>query len=281
MNRVVPENRRFPLLQRELADPTTGSTLIFTNTREQCDRVAEALRENGHDCRVYRGEMDKTTRRDNLRSFRSGGRDSSFMPAAISSDRSASQCRTSDHGWGAAIWREQLRQIPAADLERQFGQGYVARLAAGAEMRTLDIRNREDAREPLLIEYTFEVTSWGRSGPSSRFLPGAFLSHAAGSLASVATRTTTMLVGSAIALDVHMRIRGAAPLSTGLAMNEELAGPGGAHFNYRRNMDGDTIVVERQVRIPRMRVAVSDYPVFAQFCRGLDELEALEVAVRN
>ena len=38
-----------------------------------------------------------------MRSTRSGGSDPSFMPAAISPDRSASQCRTRDHGCGLAI----------------------------------------------------------------------------------------------------------------------------------------------------------------------------------
>ncbi len=71
-NKVVPENRRFPLLQRELEAPVKGGTIIFTNTREQCDRVAIALSENGYPCVVYRGEMDKVQRRTNLRTFRSG-----------------------------------------------------------------------------------------------------------------------------------------------------------------------------------------------------------------
>ncbi len=80
-NKAVPENRRFPLLQRELALESKGSTIIFTNTREQCDRVAQALIDNGYDCRVYRGEMEKSVRRENLRSFRKGE-----APILISTD---------------------------------------------------------------------------------------------------------------------------------------------------------------------------------------------------
>lgn len=39
--------------------PTDGGTLIFTNTRQQCDALAALLDEKGYDCMIYRGEMDK------------------------------------------------------------------------------------------------------------------------------------------------------------------------------------------------------------------------------
>ena len=72
VNRVVRDGKRLPHLQAVLAQPAKGGTLIFTNTREQCDQVAREVRESGHDCRIYRGEMDKIKRRTNLRSFRKG-----------------------------------------------------------------------------------------------------------------------------------------------------------------------------------------------------------------
>jgi len=70
-NRIVGDGRRFPLLREVLKSPAKG-TLIFTNTRQQCDEVAMELRRGGFDCRIYRGEMDKIKRRTNLRSFRKG-----------------------------------------------------------------------------------------------------------------------------------------------------------------------------------------------------------------
>jgi len=72
LNRTVLNGKRFPLLKEILAAPARGGTLIFTNTRDQCDEVATELRESGHECRIYRGEMDKVKRRTNLRSFRKG-----------------------------------------------------------------------------------------------------------------------------------------------------------------------------------------------------------------
>lgn len=71
-NRRVVDGRRFPLLEQVLREPVAGATLIFANTREQCDKLARELAEAGHACAIYRGEMDKATRRANLAEFRAG-----------------------------------------------------------------------------------------------------------------------------------------------------------------------------------------------------------------
>lgn len=72
VNRTVIAGKRLPILRTLLADKVTGGTLIFVNTRGQCDQVAKDLREMGRECVVYRGEMDKVERRANLKAFRDG-----------------------------------------------------------------------------------------------------------------------------------------------------------------------------------------------------------------
>jgi ATP-dependent RNA helicase RhlE len=71
-NRKVVDGKRLPLLENVLSDTVTGGTLIFVNTRDQCDKVAEELKKMGHKCVLYRGEMDKVERRANLKTFRDG-----------------------------------------------------------------------------------------------------------------------------------------------------------------------------------------------------------------
>jgi ATP-dependent RNA helicase RhlE len=72
-NLPVPNGKRFPLLQKLLqAEKVRGGTLIFTNTREQCDKLAAELQTIGLESMVYRGEMDKVQRRKNLKAFRDG-----------------------------------------------------------------------------------------------------------------------------------------------------------------------------------------------------------------
>ncbi len=75
VNRKVPRGKRFPLLEEILAEPVEGGSLLFTNTRAQCDKLASELIENGYHCAIYRGDMDKLERRTNLKEFREGNVD--------------------------------------------------------------------------------------------------------------------------------------------------------------------------------------------------------------
>jgi ATP-dependent RNA helicase RhlE len=68
----VEDGKRWPVLEKVLAQPVGGGTLIFTNTRDQCDKLASELKEKGYTCAVYRGEMDKNVRRTSLKRFREG-----------------------------------------------------------------------------------------------------------------------------------------------------------------------------------------------------------------
>jgi superfamily II DNA/RNA helicase len=69
---MVAGGKRLPLLERLLAKKVEGGTILFTNTREQCDKLAGELDGAGWACVVYRGEMDKAERRRNLKAFRDG-----------------------------------------------------------------------------------------------------------------------------------------------------------------------------------------------------------------
>lgn len=71
-NLKVIDGKRVPLLQRVLVTNVKGGTLIFTNTREQCDNLAKELKDMNRSCVIYRGEMDKVERRANLKNFREG-----------------------------------------------------------------------------------------------------------------------------------------------------------------------------------------------------------------
>ncbi|MDG0815159.1 DEAD/DEAH box helicase [Bdellovibrio svalbardensis] len=71
-NRIVKDGKRWPLLEKILAEPVEGGTILFTNTREQCDNLAKELADNGYEAVIYRGEMEKNDRRQNLKKFADG-----------------------------------------------------------------------------------------------------------------------------------------------------------------------------------------------------------------
>jgi ATP-dependent RNA helicase RhlE len=72
VNRDVINGKRMPLLESLLNESVRGGTLLFTNTREQCDKLAVELKKKGLSCAIYRGEMVKAERRANLKAFREG-----------------------------------------------------------------------------------------------------------------------------------------------------------------------------------------------------------------
>lgn len=71
-NLIVKNGQRFPLLEKILKEKNNVGTLIFTNTREQCDALAEQMTQNGFKCGIYRGDMDAVLRKKTLKEFREG-----------------------------------------------------------------------------------------------------------------------------------------------------------------------------------------------------------------
>lgn len=69
-NRQVIGGERYPLLRTILSEAPDAGTLLFANTREQCDRIATWLEDYGVEYVLYRGEMDRVERRRNLQAFR-------------------------------------------------------------------------------------------------------------------------------------------------------------------------------------------------------------------
>lgn len=71
-NKTISNGKRLPALEELVNKNVKGGTLVFANTREQCDKIALELHKMNISCAVYRGEMDKQERRKNLKDFRDG-----------------------------------------------------------------------------------------------------------------------------------------------------------------------------------------------------------------
>lgn len=71
-NETVIDGLRWPIFEKLIKKQIQGGTIVFANTREQCDKIAQEMNEKGYKCVLYRGEMDKNERRTNLKKFRNG-----------------------------------------------------------------------------------------------------------------------------------------------------------------------------------------------------------------
>ncbi|NOY93176.1 MAG: hypothetical protein GXP55_18480 [Deltaproteobacteria bacterium] len=203
------------------------------------------------------------------------------VQAQLQSDGSARLSITETfRGLGAISWRNQLEGIPEALLNQRFEQGYASRVIAGATLLSLEITGREELSQPVVLHYSLEVPAFGHREGASWVLPPIFPEGLANSFARLDQRTTPALMAMPLAADLRFSLRvpeGAAPPAAPTPV--ELTLPGGALFSIRAQVQDDTLRIERRVRLPRMRIAPEQYPLFARFCRSADQAEARDLRV--
>ncbi len=187
------------------------------------------------------------------------------------------------HGSEAVSWRSQLEQIPAAELHRRFEQDYVSRLFPGATLTGLQITGREQTLADMSLAYSLDVASFGRRVDGGVALPALLSTELAASFARTATRKTTELIPTPVHNALFARIQlpaGAKPPVLGPAVSITGAVPGRPSFSENISLDHDTLVLERHLILPAMRVPPDQYPLFTEFCRQVDQTEGRELAIR-
>lgn len=181
-------------------------------------------------------------------------------------------------GAGAIAWRGQLENIPAAELERRFEEGYVARLVPGAVLAALEIRGRENAEEPLELRYSFDVRGFGRHVGGRWILAPLFPTQLQAAFASRAARTLPELVGTPIERVLTIRYHADNQALPTALPDVNLQGPNGASVRVTSEIAGNTYTLTRAVTLPLMRIQPAAYAAFATFCRAADEAETRELA---
>ena len=181
-------------------------------------------------------------------------------------------------GSGAIGWRGQLEQIPAAELERRFEQGYVARLVPGAEMQSIEVLAKDQPDEPLVVKYSFTVADLGRRAGGRWLVPGLFPLQLGPSLVPRASRTTTQLIPGETDERIIIRFHAAESALPTAPAAVNLRGPGGATFSWRATKAAGTYTIERNVRIPIQRIAPAGYGELVSFCRRADEAESRDTS---
>lgn len=184
-------------------------------------------------------------------------------------------------GAGAAMWRTQLEGLPEANLEDAFDEGYVSRILPGAHMTSLRITGRQEHEQPLVLHYEFEVEGLGHVASGRRMLPALIPTQLSNAFARHASRTTIQVLSPGLAIDLRItaHVPAGAEVSSLPDAEAEMGGPHDATAHYVTTRTADGFVLERHVRIPRMRIAPGEYAAFAGFCREADELEGREIGI--
>jgi hypothetical protein len=187
--------------------------------------------------------------------------------------------RETHRGPSAVSWRNDLEEIPEAELSARFEESYAVQLIPGAQLKSLEFLGRAEPEAPLVIDYTVEVRQLGHRVGKEQRLPALFPSGLSPQYARLAERRTTELVAPPQAVDVKLRYslpRGSKAVGAPRPIQQRFAG---ATFSSTVKVEGAKVEVQRSLRLPFLRVAPGDYAQLAAFCRAVDLAEAGELAV--
>ncbi|MDW8245069.1 MAG: DUF3857 domain-containing protein [Sandaracinaceae bacterium] len=180
------------------------------------------------------------------------------------------------HGAPASFWRNQLADIPRAQLERLFEQNYAYQVLPGALLRRLEVEGQDDYEAPLVLRYTVESDEIGRLEGRVRMIPWLFPAQAERSLAPLPRRHLPEIVFP-LFYRIHLRIHPPPGWSLEAPIPQRIGEEPGptARFEVMPSAEGLTIL--REVRVPRMRVQPAEYQMLVTFSRALDAYEAREI----
>lgn len=191
---------------------------------------------------------------------------------------SATVTETLRGSW-AVSWRESLRRIDRANLEREF-EGYVGRQVSAASLTDLGIDHREQPERDLVMRYSFtapDVASASEGGVLA--FEGVFPAELATAYAPRQRRTVGLYHPETVDSTLDLRVSLPVGARAELPQSHEENVPG-ARWSIRYEQTTDGFRVLRHVVVPGGRVSAQDYPRFAEAIRQLDRAEQQRVTIR-
>lgn len=182
-------------------------------------------------------------------------------------------------GWWAISWRDSLRRIDPANLEREF-ESYVGRQVTAASLTSLRIEGKDDPYADVVLHYEFTAPSVASPSTNGLTFEGIYLAELGASYARVPQRTTTQYnaepVDATLDLSVVLppgaRVTELPPARAGHAPGIEWSA------RYERTREGFRF--RRWIRIPAGRIAPDDYSRFAAQVRAVDAADTQRVFIR-
>jgi tetratricopeptide (TPR) repeat protein len=191
---------------------------------------------------------------------------------------SATVVETLRGSW-AVSWRDSLRRIDRANLEREF-EGYVGRQVSAASLSSLAIDHREDPEHDLVMRYSFsapDVASVSEGGVLA--FDGVFPAELAPTYAARPQRTVALYHPETVDATLDLYVTLPAGARAELPHSQEVTAPG-VRWSIRYETTADGFRFVRRVVVPGGRVSAEDYPRFAEAIRQLDRAEQQRVTIR-
>jgi hypothetical protein len=183
------------------------------------------------------------------------------------------------HGTWAVTWRELLRQIDAANLEREF-ESYVGHQVTAASLTSLHIDGQDDPNADLVLHYTFTAPGIATPRENGLVFEGVYPAELAGTFAQLPRRTTTFYQAEPLetSLDLTVSLPPGASVAE-MPRNASADDPALRWtVRYERTPDGFHFV--RAISAPPARVTPDHYAAFANAARAIDTAESQRLVVR-
>jgi len=177
-------------------------------------------------------------------------------------------------GAGAKASLERLDQA----ARRQAVEQLLTRSLRGIRLTELSIEGEEDPEAPLVMRWKGTATGLTRDGGGAVLVDAPMLAARLGARhVRLAARTTPLLLDATERSLMRLTVTPPPGLSARPAAPEKLEGPFG-RFERTERLEGGALVREDRLELRRARVAPADYPAFAAFAGGVDEVQGRPVA---
>lgn len=200
--------------------------------------------------------------------------------ASLKEDGSATVDLTESFGGRIGIG---LRTVFDRVAESKRGEFVETRLLAsnlpGARLKKLEIKNKDDLAQPLVLEMKVEVPQLARSVPG-RLLVKPLFSIDIAQMASLAQRQTPLLLASSTHVEVRFQIVVPTTMKMPGSLPSGKVEDGDRSVVVKDTVEGNMITLSRVVDLPAGRVQPgAEYAKFVTFTQSADQLLAREIAI--
>lgn len=177
----------------------------------------------------------------------------------------------------AAQLRGGLEQVPERQLRDVLESRVLGSDLKGARLASYDIQRRDDLDAPLGLAMKGSVSQLAHPAGRGLSLPPPFTPRLS-SIASLPTRQTPLLVREALDRTIRIEIRLPKGAKVALPKPTRLVeGPRSVVVSDR--IEGQTLVLEREISLSAGRIQPNDYAGFADFIQHADEALNREIRI--
>jgi len=179
----------------------------------------------------------------------------------------------------AIVLRDVLAKEPQSQ-QKSFVEGRLfGRALKGSQVKSFEFQHVDDLDQPLILKASVDVPNFAEASGSDLVLSPPFTPNLS-SLVALANRTTPLVISESVeqTLNLKLKMPGGAqlnPLAARKLRQED------REIDLTDHADGNTLVLQRSVRVPAGRVSIDAYPAFARYVTEVTDALSSQIRIRG